>query len=78
MVLIKEKKKKIIHENSEKINNTGCCKVQIALLSNEIEALNKHLKEHPFDFHSKRGLLTKNKKRNRIIKYLQRKTKTRS
>ncbi|KXT29197.1 ribosomal protein S15 [Candidatus Phytoplasma oryzae] len=69
MALTQEQKKKIIQENSEKKNNTGCCKVQIALLSNEIEELNKHLKKNPSDFHSKRGLLTKNKKRNKLLKY---------
>ncbi|KAB8121947.1 MAG: 30S ribosomal protein S15 [Candidatus Phytoplasma cynodontis] len=78
MVLTKEQKKKIIRENSTKENDTGCCQVQIALLTHEIEELNKHLKKHPSDFHSKRGLLTKNKKKNTLIKYLynQNKNKT--
>jgi small subunit ribosomal protein S15 len=69
MVLTKDEKKKIIEENIENKKNTGCYKVQIALLSCEIKKLNEHLKTNPFDFHSKRGLLTKNRKRNTLIKH---------
>ncbi|WCA22237.1 30S ribosomal protein S15 [Candidatus Phytoplasma oryzae] len=69
MNLVKEKKQKIISKYDPELKNTGCCSVQIDLLSYEIEKLNKHLKEHPSDFHSKRGLLTKNKKRNALNQY---------
>ncbi|WP_341266738.1 30S ribosomal protein S15 [Candidatus Phytoplasma fraxini] len=70
MALTKEQKKNIILQNANYETNTGCTRVQIAILSAEIEELNKHLKEHPSDFHSKRGLLMKNKKRSTLMKYL--------
>ncbi|MEC4558579.1 MAG: 30S ribosomal protein S15 ['Conium maculatum' witches'-broom phytoplasma] len=73
MLLSKEEKKEIIKNNSNKEGDTGSTKVQIALLNREIEELNKHFKQHPGDFHSKRGLLTKNKKRNTLIRYSQKK-----
>ncbi|WP_323847936.1 MAG: 30S ribosomal protein S15 [Phytoplasma sp.] len=70
MALTKKQKKDIILQTIDSEVNTGCTEVQIAILSREIEELNKHLKEHPSDFHSKRGLLIKNKKRSTLIKYL--------
>ncbi|QTX02829.1 30S ribosomal protein S15 [Candidatus Phytoplasma luffae] len=70
MILTKEQKKQIIKENTDNENNTGCVKVQIALLSRGIEELNKHLKEHPKDFDSKRSLLIKNKRKNILMRYL--------
>ncbi|MEZ0180251.1 30S ribosomal protein S15 ['Camptotheca acuminata' phytoplasma] len=76
MALTKEEKKKIIQENTDRENNTGSSKVQIAILSSEIEKLNKHLKEHPGDFHSKRGLLIKNKRRSILNRYSSSKNKT--
>jgi small subunit ribosomal protein S15 len=69
MSLSKEEKKEIIKQNSDTEYNTGSVKVQIALLKCENEKLNKHFKKHPGDFHSKRGLLKKNKKRNTLIRY---------
>ncbi|WP_017193540.1 30S ribosomal protein S15 [Vaccinium witches'-broom phytoplasma] len=73
MLLSKEEKKEIIKNNSKKEGDTGSNKVQITLLNREIEKLNKHFKQHPGDFHSKRGLLTKNKKRNTLIRNSQQK-----
>ena len=37
--------------------DTGSPEVQVALLTNRINHLNEHLKEHPHDKHSYRGLL---------------------
>ncbi|TVY12308.1 30S ribosomal protein S15 [Candidatus Phytoplasma pini] len=66
MALSKEEKKIIIKKNAKKEGDTGSLGVQIAILSREIEELNKHLKKHPLDLHSKRGFLNKNKKRNTL------------
>ncbi|WAN63247.1 30S ribosomal protein S15 [Candidatus Phytoplasma rubi] len=75
MALNKEQKKEIILNSTNSEINTGSIQAMIDLLSCEIEELNKHLKQHPFDFHSKRGLLTKNKKRSIYLKYLKSKSK---
>ncbi len=52
-------------------NDTGSTPVQIARLSQEITALTEHLKEHPKDEHSRRGLFLKVGKRRKLLKYLQ-------
>jgi len=50
--------------------DTGSPEVQIALLSEEIKQLLLHLKKHPKDFHSKRGLLKMVSKRRSLLSYL--------
>jgi len=65
-----EEKEKIV--KSYKLHNadTGSSEVQIALLSEEIKQLLLHLKKHPKDFHSKRGLLKMVSKRRKLLEYL--------
>jgi small subunit ribosomal protein S15 len=70
VALNKEQKKEIIKQNSRFAKDTGSPKVQIDILSVEIEQLSAHLKQHPHDFHSKRGLFMKNSKRRNLLKYL--------
>lgn len=53
--------------------DTGSAEVQIALLTEEINQLASHLKEHPKDLHSKRGLLKMVSKRRKLLKYLENK-----
>ncbi len=57
--------------------DTGSADVQIALLSEEIKKLLSHLKKHPKDLHSKRGLLKMIVKRRRLLNYLKRENETR-
>lgn len=52
--------------------DTGSAEVQIALLSRQIKALADHLKKHPKDFHSRRGLLMMVGKRRKFLQYLKR------
>ena len=73
----KEKKLKLIKENGINEKDTGSADVQIALLSEEIEALVLHLKEHPKDLHSKRGLIRMVVKRKKLLAYLQKKDEKR-
>ena len=72
MLTPKEKEKTAkdykVHEK-----DTGSSGVQIALLSEEIKKLLSHLKKHPKDFHSKRGLLKMVSRRRKLLKYLQKK-----
>jgi small subunit ribosomal protein S15 len=70
MALTTKEKTKIIKGISEDKKNTGSIDVQIALLSKEIDKLVLHLKKHPQDVHSKRGLLRMVIKRKKLLAYL--------
>jgi small subunit ribosomal protein S15 len=50
--------------------DTGSPEVQIALLTSRINELNDHLKLHPKDHHSRRGLLKLVGRRRRLQTYL--------
>jgi small subunit ribosomal protein S15 len=71
-MLTTEQKEKIIAEYKLHNLDTGSSEVQIALLSEEIKQLLSHLKKHPKDFHSKRGLLKMVSKRKSLLNYLKR------
>jgi small subunit ribosomal protein S15 len=51
-------------------NDTGSVDVQVALLTEKIEQLAKHLKKHAKDSDSRRGLLMMVGKRRRLLNYL--------
>ena len=70
MALKKEAKTKIIKKYARDEKDTGSPEVQIALLTEEINALTKHLQENKQDKHSKRGLLMKVGKRRSLLDYL--------
>ena len=70
MALTKDKKTAIINEFSRDEKDTGSPEVQIALLTNEINALTEHLKNNKQDKASKRGLLIKVGKRRSLLNYL--------
>ena len=53
----KEKKTQVILDNATHEGDTGSPEVQIAVLTKRIRDLTEHLKEHPKDHHSRRGLL---------------------
>lgn len=69
-MLKQEEKSKLIQESKLHDADTGSADVQIVLLSEEIKKLLSHLKKHPKDFHSKRGLLKMVSKRRKLMKYL--------
>ncbi len=50
--------------------DTGSPEVQVAILSEEIKQLLLHLKKHPKDLHSKKGLLKMVSKRRTLLAYL--------
>jgi small subunit ribosomal protein S15 len=70
LVLVKEKKTKIIDEFKAHARDTGSAEVQIAILTERINILGDHFKSHKKDFHSRRGLLTMVGKRRRLLNYL--------
>ena len=65
-----EKKKNIIEQHRLHDSDTGSPEVQVALLTERINHLTGHLKEHKKDFHSQRGLLKMVGKRRRLLDYL--------
>jgi small subunit ribosomal protein S15 len=69
----KQKKKEIITSFKIHENDTGSSKVQIAILTNRINYLVDHLKQHKKDNHSRRGLLNLVGLRRRLLTYLKRK-----
>jgi small subunit ribosomal protein S15 len=69
-MLTPRKKKNIIKEHGAHEADTGSAKIQISLLTKQIEELVSHLKKHPKDVHSRRGLLKMVGKRRRLLRYL--------
>ena len=70
MAVSKEMKQKRIKEFGANNKDSGNTKVQIAILTDEINDLTEHLKVHTHDYHSKRGLLMKVGKRRSLLDYL--------
>jgi len=70
MALKKEDKQSLIQKFARAEGDTGSVEVQVAILTQEINQLTDHLKEHKHDFHSKRGLLIKVGKRRSLLNYL--------
>ena len=73
MALTKEKKEEIVKKFARDDKDTGSAEVQIAILTEEINALSKHLAANKHDYHSNRGLLVKVGRRKSLLKYLARK-----
>lgn len=71
MSLTPDEKKNIIGEFSQGTGDTGSPEVQIALLTEQVKRLTKHLQEHKKDVHSRRGLLSMVAKRRRLLSYLE-------
>ena len=70
MAISKERKAELVKTFGANEKDTGNTKVQIAILTDEINELTEHLKVHIHDFHSKRGLLMKVGKRRSLLDYL--------
>ena len=62
--------KKIINEVSLHEKDTGSSEVQIALLTDKIQTLSKHVKQYKKDKHSSVGLLKAVNKRKKLLDYL--------
>ena len=68
--MTKERKLEIIKEFGANEKDTGSTAVQIALLSERISYLTEHLKNHPKDHHSRRGMLMLVGQRRGLLSYL--------
>ena len=69
-MLTKVEKQAIMKEYAQKEGDTGSPEVQIAVLTKEINMLTEHLKIHPKDYASNRGLLKKVGRRRDLMTYL--------
>lgn len=69
-------KGKIIAKYQTHQGDTGSSQVQIAILTEEVKELTKHLKTHKKDFSSRRGLLRKVAERRKLLHYLSREDNT--
>ncbi|WP_449540054.1 30S ribosomal protein S15 [Ferdinandcohnia sp. Marseille-Q9671] len=70
MAITQERKNEIISEYKTHENDTGSPEVQIAVLTEQINKLNDHLRTHKKDHHSRRGLLKMVGKRRNLLTYL--------
>jgi small subunit ribosomal protein S15 len=70
-MLSQKKKQLIINKFKTHATDTGSSEVQIAILSEEVKELTKHLQIHKHDHSSRRGLLKKLGERRRLLRYLE-------
>jgi len=68
----KDRKQAVISDFRLKEGDTGSPEVQVALLTERINALTEHMKVHRHDYHTLRGLLMMVGQRQRLLKYLNR------
>jgi small subunit ribosomal protein S15 len=71
MSLTKEAKQEIVRTHGADPSDTGSTQVQVALLTQRINGLTQHLRAHPKDHYSRRGLLKLVGRRRRFLNYLQ-------
>ena len=70
MALTKERKNAIVEEFARTKGDTGSVEVQVALLTERINILTEHMKEHSHDYHTNRGLLQLVGTRKSLLEYL--------
>ena len=70
MVMTKERRKELVGQYKRHEKDTGCCEVQVALLTEHINHMTQHLERHLKDHHSRRGLTMMVSKRTRLLRYL--------
>ena len=71
MTLTREAKQEIVGKHGRSESDTGSAEVQIALLTARVNELTEHLRAHPKDHYSRRGLLKLVGRRRRLLQYLQ-------
>jgi small subunit ribosomal protein S15 len=69
-MITSEKKQELILSHRRHEGDTGSPEVQIAILTDRINELTTHLKEHKKDHHSRRGLLKMVGNRRSLLNYL--------
>ncbi|MER3415254.1 MAG: 30S ribosomal protein S15 [Gemmataceae bacterium] len=77
MAITRDRKWEIIQQFRRDDNDTGSPEVQIALLTERINELTEHLRQHKKDYASRRGLLMMVSKRSSLLAYLRQKNRQR-
>ena len=72
VALTKEAKQELVSKHGRNAQDTGSTEVQVAMLTKRINDLTEHLRTHPKDHYSRRGLLKLVGRRRRFLAYLQR------
>ena len=70
MSLTVDRKRELVERFGKDERDTGSTEVQVALLTERINGLTEHLREHKKDHHSRRGLLMLVGQRRRLLNYL--------
>jgi small subunit ribosomal protein S15 len=70
MAITQERKQEIIDTHKTHESDTGSPEVQIAILTENIQNLTSHFREHKKDHHSRRGLLKMVGQRRKLLSYL--------
>lgn len=70
MSITAARKQQLITDYATQAGDTGSPEVQVAILSERIQNLTEHFKEHKKDRHSRRGLLMLVSRRRRLLDYL--------
>ena len=70
MAVSKERKAELVAQYGANDKDSGSAEVQVALLTERIKGLTEHMKSHPKDFHTRRGLLMLVGKRRRLLSYI--------
>jgi len=73
MSITAERKTELLQEHATTKGDTGSPEVQVALLTERINNLTGHFKDHKKDHHSRRGLLKMVGQRRRLLDYLKEK-----
>ena len=72
MAITAEKKRQVIEVSRRHETDDGSPEVQISVLTERINNLTEHTREHKHDYHTRRGLIMLVGRRNRLLRYLQR------
>jgi len=70
MAISQERKNELIQTHKTHESDTGSPEVQIAILTENIQNLTSHFREHKKDHHSRRGLLKMVGQRRKLLSYL--------
>ena len=70
MVMTDARRKELVESYKTNAKDTGSPEVQVALLTERISAMTQHLKTHPKDNHSRRGLTKMVARRTHLLTYL--------
>jgi len=73
VALSKERKSQIVEQFKTHDGDTGSPEVQVAILTEQINELSRHLQQHKKDHHSRRGLYKMIGRRRGLLNYLEKK-----